>query len=426
MGDELLHLAVALDGTGFHPASWREPSARPSELFESQYWIDLARTAERGLLDFLTIEDAFGIQSSKWAGPDERRDQVRGRLDAVLIASLVAPVTSRIGLVPTAVTTHTEPFHLASAFSTLDHISNGRAGWRPQVSWRTSEAAHVGSGGVAAVLPGDDPDRADRRRGRRAFPAADPADAGDAATPDVVRELFDEAADSVEVVRRLWDSWEDDAEIRDVDTGRFIDRDKLHYVDFEGEFFTVKGPSIVPRPPQGQPIVAALAHSKVPFEFAARSADVVFVTPADRDAVPTWVADVHAAEAAVARTGAPLKIFGEFVVVLDDTTAAAEARQVRLDELDGSRFRSDAPIFAGTPDDLVAELLEWRRLGLDGFRLRPAVIGHDLDAVVDRVVPALQRAGAFRTTYDDGFLRERLGLSRPASRYAADSTGGGR
>ena len=188
----------------------------------------------------------------------------------------MAPLTRHIGLVPTVNTTHTEPFHIASAISTLDYVSRGRAGWRAQLSARPAEAAHIG---------------------RRTFD--EPGDA-------LVAELFDEAADAVEVVRRLWDSWEDDAEIRDVATGRFVDRDKLHYIDFEGRFFSVKGPSIVPRPPQGQPLVVALAHSRVPIEFAARSADVVLVTPADGDDVARWVAEVRDAEQAVERTRPPL------------------------------------------------------------------------------------------------------------------------
>jgi alkanesulfonate monooxygenase SsuD/methylene tetrahydromethanopterin reductase-like flavin-dependent oxidoreductase (luciferase family) len=390
-----LHLAVALDGTGFHPASWRDPSARPAEIFRAPYWADLARTAERGGLDFLTIEDSFGLQSSRRSALDERTDQVRGRLDAVLIASLVAPLARHIGLVPTVNTTHTEPFHIASAISTLDYVSHGRAGWRPQLSARPTEAAHIG---------------------RRTFD--EPGDT-------VVAEHFDEAADAVEVVRRLWDSWEDDAEIRDMATGRFVDRDKLHYIDFEGRFFSVKGPSIVPRPPQGQPLVVALAHSRVPIEFAARSADVVLVTPADGDDVAGWVAEVRDAERVVERPGPPPLIFGELVVFLDDDAGAATARKEHLDALDGRTWRTDCPTFAGTPAALAALLREWRTGGLDGFRLRPGVIGHDLDAIVDGVVPALEAAGAFNRRYDDGAtLRARLGLVRPESRYA--STGGAR
>ena len=396
MSADSLHLAVALDGSGFHPASWRDPSARPNELFTAAYWVHLARTAERGMLDLITIEDSFGLQSSNRRVLDGRTDQVRGRLDAVLIASLVAPHTTHLGLVPTANTTHTEPFHLASAFSTLDWVSQGRAGWRPQVSGNQHEADHVG---------------------RRQFPRIDPTRRDDPAATAFMRDLFEEATDAVDVVRRLWDSWEDDAVIRDTATGRFVDRDKLHYVDFEGRFFSVKGPSIVPRPPQGNPLVVALAHSQVPFEFAARSADVVFVTPADTGDVSRWVQDIRLAESAVGRRGEPLRVLADLVVFLDDTTAGASARKDRLDELDGRSYRSDAAVFVGTPDDLVEEMLAWRAEGLDGFRLRPAVVGHDLDQIVDAVVPRLQQRGVFRTEYADGLLRERFGLAHRPSRY---------
>jgi len=124
----VLHLTVALDGAGWHPAAWREPDARPAELFTARYWVDLVTEAERGLLDFVTIEDSLGLQSSRFDGPDDRVDQVRGRLDAVLIAARVAPLTSHIGLVPMATTTHTEPFHVSKAIATLDYTSLGRAG----------------------------------------------------------------------------------------------------------------------------------------------------------------------------------------------------------------------------------------------------------------------------------------------------------
>jgi len=112
-----LHLTVALDGAGWHPAAWREPDARPHDLFTGSYWTDQVLEAERGLLDFVTIDDSLGLQSSGFEGPDERTDQVRGRLDAVLIAARVAPLTHHIGLVPTATVTHTEPFHISKAIA---------------------------------------------------------------------------------------------------------------------------------------------------------------------------------------------------------------------------------------------------------------------------------------------------------------------
>ncbi|NUP14723.1 MAG: LLM class flavin-dependent oxidoreductase [Streptomyces sp.] len=391
-----LHLAVALDGTGWHPASWREPVARPRDLLTAAYWADLVTEAERGLLDFVTIEDGLGPQSSHFLDPDERTDQVRGRLDAVLIASRVAPLTRHIGLVPTVVSTHTEPFHISKAIATLDYVSAGRAGLRVQITARPSEAAHFGRRTIARIEAYDSP-----------------------ASQEVVTDLFDETAEYVEAVRRLWDSWEDDAEIRDAATGRFIDRDKLHYIDFEGRHFSVKGPSITPRPPQGQPIVSALAHDTVPYRLVARAADIGYVTPYDADEARAVVAQIRAEQKATGRATEPLHIFGDLVVFLDDDPAAATARRERLDALAGQPYASDALVFAGTPSQLADLLQELQSAGLSGFRLRPAVLGHDLPAITRGLVPELQRRGAFRRAYEADTLRGLLGLARPANRYAA-------
>jgi alkanesulfonate monooxygenase SsuD/methylene tetrahydromethanopterin reductase-like flavin-dependent oxidoreductase (luciferase family) len=401
---EPIHLAVALDGAGWHPAAWREPDARPTELLTARYWTELAQEAERGLLDFVTIEDALNLQSDDHFERDDRTDRVRGRLDAVLIAARVAPTTSRIGFVPTAITTHTEPFHLSKAIATLDYVSSGRAGLRVQVAARDDAVAHFGrreelsisTGGVVRLA---DPDVQQR-----------------------IAEHFDEAGDYVEVVRRLWDSWEDDAEIRDVATGRFIDRDKLHYIDFEGRWFNVKGPSITPRPPQGQPVVAALGHASVPYQLIARSSDVGFVTPRNAAHAAEIVGEIRAEQDSAGRGDELVHVFGDLVVFLDDTESAARDRRERLDELAGGPYVSDAAIFAGTPAQLAGLLLDWQSAGLTGFRLRPAALPHDLGQITRGLVAELQRRGAFRVAYPTdpaaSTLRGLLGLPRPANRYA--------
>src|SRR3954452_7678207 len=315
-----LHLAVALDGAGWHPAAWREPDARPTELFTPGYWVDLVQEAERGLLDLVTLEDALSLQSGdRWA-PDQRTDQVRGRLDAVQVAARVAPLTRSIGLVPTAVVTHTEPFHLSKAIATLDYVSGGRAGVRVKVGSSPAEAAHFG---------------------RRTLPDVRTLSVDAPAAQAARRELFAEAADWVEVIRRLWDSWEDDAEIRDVATGRFVDREKLHYIDFAGRSFSVRGPSITPRPPQGQPVVAALAHQAVPYELVGRSTDLGFVTPRDAADATAIVGQVRAAQAAAGRADETVHVFGDLVVLLDDDTATARARRGRVRQGPGGGDRSD-------------------------------------------------------------------------------------
>jgi alkanesulfonate monooxygenase SsuD/methylene tetrahydromethanopterin reductase-like flavin-dependent oxidoreductase (luciferase family) len=363
-----LHLAVALDGYGWHPQAWRTTLANDpttESVLSGRYWAGLAATAERGLLDFLTIDDTLMPQPGRREPIDPRR--LAGRADAVLVAARIAPVTRHIGLVPVATVTHTEPFHVSKAIASLDYVSHGRAGWQARVTATAHEAALFG-----------------RRNGSQ--------------SPD---ELFDEAADAVEVVRRLWDSWEDDAVIRDVATGRYIDRDKLHYIDFAGKYFSVKGPSITPRPPQGQPVVTALAHAPRIYEFAAASADLVFITPTDDTTLGTILGEVRAAGG-----GAPkiLKIFADVVV-----TFGRDAE-----------FRSDALVFDGSATDVVDLLLRWQRLGIDGARLRPAVNATDLPVIVDEVVPRLQCAGRFRTGYRDGeTLRQRLGLPIAPNRYKA-------
>ncbi len=198
-----LHLAVALQATG-------------DEAFTAQHWVELTREAEEAALDFVTFDDSLSGEPG---------------LDAVLTAARVAPLTTHIGLVPTAVVTHTEPFHLSKAIATLDFVSGGRAGVQLDTAPYPLHARHFG---------------------RR----------------EVLDDLWEEAADYAEVLRRLWDSWEDDAEIRDVATGRFVDREKLHYIDFEGRWFSVRGPSITPRPPQGHPPIAAICLGFADIVFA--------------------------------------------------------------------------------------------------------------------------------------------------------------
>jgi alkanesulfonate monooxygenase SsuD/methylene tetrahydromethanopterin reductase-like flavin-dependent oxidoreductase (luciferase family) len=384
-----LHLAVALEGAGWHPAAWREPDARPAELLSARYWGDLVAEAEAGYLDFVTWEDGLALGPRERSGAGGAASQVQGRLDAVLIAARVAPLTRGIGLIPTVVVTHTEPFHIAKAIATLDYVSQGRAGVRVRVSARADEAAHVGRRPV--------PGRAD---------------------------LLAEAADYVEVLRRLWDSWDDDAEIRDVTTGRFVDIDRLHYIDFEGRWFSVRGPSITPRPPQGQPLVAALAHQDPAWELAAGSADLALVTPHDAAEAAAITAGIGQRAAAAGRAAGTVRVLADLVVFLDDREGAAAARRARLDELAGAPYASDAQIFAGTPAQLADLLLDWQAAGLAGFRLRPAALPHDLTQISRGLVPELQRRGAFRHGYPasttrPGTLRGLLGLARPANRYAA-------
>ncbi|MGO1241169.1 MAG: LLM class flavin-dependent oxidoreductase [Cellulosimicrobium funkei] len=373
-----LHQGVDLTDAGAHPAAWRTVGSQAQRLFDAKRLVELVATAQRGLLDLVTLDDAFTLQPG-------RNGSVRGRLDAALVASRLAPRSAGIGLVPTVTTTHTEPFHVSKAVATIDHVSSGRAGW--QVGWSTTPAEAAAFG----------------RKG-----AQD--------EPDAVAE----ADEAVEVVTRLWDSWEDDAEIRDVATGRFVDREKLHYVDHEGIRFAVKGPSITPRPPQGQPPVVVRASTPASLGLAARRGDVVRVRAATRDEAVALRAQVRDAAADAGRDPDGLRVLVDAYVVVGDTRASAQARLDLLEDLEGVSWDTDSLTHVGTARDLAATVEEWAHAGAaDGFLLRPSSLSTDLDAIVDGVVPLLQGVGLFRTAYPGTTLRDTLGLPHPANRYAA-------
>ena len=397
MPTDQVHLAIALEGAGWHPAAWREVNAEPDLLLSPRYWAELVAEAERGLADFVTIEDTFGLRPAKLEGLQPRTDLVSGRLDSVLIAARVAPLSSHIGIIPTAVVTHTEPFHLSKAIATLDYVSTGRAGVRLQVSAQPHEAGLIG---------------------RREFPELTTTDLSDPTAQALIADLFGEAADYAEVLRRLWDSWEDDAEIRDKATGRFVDRDKLHYIDFEGHHFSVRGPSITPRPPQGQPIIAALGHQQIPYELIATSTDVGFITPTDADDATSTIGTIRHAQQEAGRGDETVHVFADLVVFLAGSDADAVARKSRLDERYGAEYTSDAQIFVGTATGLADRIEELAATGITGFRLRPGTIPDDVRAITAELVPELQRRNLFRTHYDHTDLRGHLGLTRPANRYA--------
>ncbi|MFJ2201193.1 LLM class flavin-dependent oxidoreductase [Streptomyces violaceusniger] len=351
-----LHLAAAIDGDG---------------QYQAPYYVELARLAEEGTLDFITLDDTFGPP-----GPG------RGRLDALAVLARVAPATGRIGLVPTVTTTHTEPFHVSSAVATLDWVSRGRAGWRVEVSATEEEARLVGR--------------------RPAAPAG---------------ELWAEAGEVADVVARLWDSWEDDAEIRDTATGRFVDRDKLHHVDFEGARFSVRGPAIVPRPPQGHPVVAVAATDPVTWQTAARHADVVYLRATSPEEAGRIRDELKRRAVAHGREpGTPTVLASIAVDLADGEGAAGNAPPVTLTETPGG-----PPLYRGGPVELAELITGWHTAdAVDGFHITPVAPRHDLERFVNGTVALLQHRGLFRTFYPGATLRDHLGLSRPAGRYALE------
>ena len=355
-GRGLLHLAAAIDQEAVHDAG---------------SYVELARLAEGGGLDFVTLDDTFA----------------RPGLDALAVLARVAPATGRIGLVPTVTTTHTEPFHVQAAVATLDWASRGRAGWRIDVSTSEGEA---------------------RLFGRRHAASAD--------------DLWREAGEVADVAARLWDSWEDDAEIRDVATGRFIDRDKLHHVDFEGTGFSVKGPSIVPRPPQGHPVRVVDATDGHARRTAARYADVALVRAASPAQAAAVRDQLRSAAAEFGRAPDTPRVLVSLLVDLGDGEHAAEPGHGG----GGPRQTARGPLYRGGPVDLAELIASWHADGIvDGFHLTPAEPRRDLERLVNGTVALLQHRGLFRTFYPGSTLREHLGLARPANQYAAAAVTGG-
>jgi alkanesulfonate monooxygenase SsuD/methylene tetrahydromethanopterin reductase-like flavin-dependent oxidoreductase (luciferase family) len=369
-----LALAVSLTGVGSHPAAaLREDPFEPASW---RHWASVIAEADRGGLELVTLADGPSWPASTgtplpW-------------LDPTLIACRVAPSSIAVGLVPEIPTVTTDPFFVSTQLATLDFVSGGRAGWSVIVSERESDAGFVGPRSVPAV--------------------------GD---------RFLEAAEHIEAVRRLWDSWEDDAEIRDVSTNRFVDRERLHHIDYAGRWLSVKGPSITPRPPQGQPIVAIAVRGPKSLQLAAEQADVAFV-----DAGPSLRETTRRLGEAIADAGREpeqVRVLADLEVVLSDDAGGAADRARQLDTLAPRDERAIAS-FAGTPAALADRLVEQTHDGVHGFRLHPAVIGDDLPPIARHLTAALQARGA-RHTGDAAApsLRVRLGLEHPVNRYAASA-----
>ena len=357
----ILHLAVVIDGAGAHPGA--SSDSDPADLLAAETYVARARLAEVGLLDFVLLEDSFV------AGRDQR-------LDALLAMARVAPQTSHIGLVASVNTTHTEPFNVAKNVATLDWVSIGRAAWRPVILTEPAEYAQFG----------------------RRVPAA-------------TETLWAEAADVVDVVGRLADSWEDGAIVRDPPTGRYIDRDKVHYVDYEGSFFSVRGPSITPRSPQGQPLVVIDGEAG---PIAARWADVVIVDAATPHEALARRTELRAAVTEAGRDPDQVFMMVRVEMWLGDAATTERATLDRLapwPEVPG-RFR-----YVGPALQFAAVLGQWAD-ATDGFVLIAARLPQDLACFVGVTAPALSNAGHFRASYAGTQLREHFGLARPANRYA--------
>lgn len=356
-----LALAVHLDGDGAHPAAWRAARHAPRDLLKPQRVIETIGLAETAGFALATLG---GGHLPPGASPN-----ITARLDPLQQAAFAGPLTTRIGLVPEIEATFIEPFHTANQLQSLDHVSRGRAGWLVSASGGPAEAAPFG------------------------WP------------PFTTQEaLSREASDVIEVNRRLWDSWEDDAVIRDTTTWRYIDRDKLHYADFTGATFSVKGTSYVPRPPQGQ--LPVFSHDGL---VSLHEVDVTIVHAPDADQLPGLAAAARARGAALVAT--------DIEVALDSRGEPAAARLAQLDR-HGAWTDTDNPRVVGAADALTALITELAG-AFDIIRLIPAVIDLDLPELRFAVLPGLIRAGVTATPAAGASLRETLGLGVAVNRYAA-------
>jgi alkanesulfonate monooxygenase SsuD/methylene tetrahydromethanopterin reductase-like flavin-dependent oxidoreductase (luciferase family) len=362
-----LLLAVEADGAGAHPAAWRHPGP-PGFALDPSFVLD-----PRSIKETVQIAERAGFAFAVF-GDGPVPPPAGARIEAGVRAAYLSQLTRRIGLAPALHVTTTEPFHLATQLASLDYASHGRAAWV-----------------VGAANDGP----------ARATIGAAPLD--DGARSQEVRDVID-------VARALWDSWEDDAVIRDVATGRFLDNDKVHHVRFDGASFSVVGPLITPRPPQGQVVVIAADSLGV-----ADRADITLV--GGFSALTGHGQRVIAQRAERAReAGSPL-VFAELEVALDFPGERAHRRLARLNSLEPWRI-TDRARFSGSADAL-AEFLAQLAAHVDGVLCYPAETAADLPVLNDEVLPALTASGLARRPDPDAVtLRDVLGLPRPANRFA--------
>ncbi|MFF2051439.1 LLM class flavin-dependent oxidoreductase [Leifsonia sp. NPDC058194] len=355
-----LVLGVELDGDGAHPAAWRASAHTPAELVTGRVVADRAQLAERAGFAFATFDDA-PVAPADAAGP-------QARLDAVLRAAYVAPLTSALGIVPTVHGVYGEPFHIGTQLASLDYASHGRGGW---------------------LVAADADARAAAAFGRPAVPSSTAAD---------------RAADAVEVSRRLWLSWEPDAVIADVPTGRYLDRERVRHIHFDGDDYRVIGPSIVPRPPQGLLPVFGSAALAERIDLDVALFDVVSGDPDE------LVSAASALASTLRSRGTGLAVL-DLEVALDAAGVPAASRVAALDaHAPWARTRAR---FTGAAPALV-ELLAALATVVDGVRLHPAVLDVDLEELGRAVVPALRARIPVATPRAGDTLRTTLGLPEAA------------
>ncbi|HYZ64152.1 MAG TPA: LLM class flavin-dependent oxidoreductase [Acetobacteraceae bacterium] len=437
-----LHLGAFMRPVGIHTAWWRVPGAYPDANFNLEHLVRFIRTLERGRFDAFFMADHLAVLNM----PIEalRRSATATSFEPLTLLSALAMVTERIGLIATASTTFEAPYHIARRFASLDHISKGRAGWNVVTTSNPDAALNFGL---------EDHVEHDERY-RRA------------------REFFS-------VVTGLWDSWADDAWVRDQASGIFFDPSRMHVLNHKGEHLSVRGPLNIARPVQGWPVIVQAGASDAGRQLAAETAEVIFGSSRTIEEAKRFYADVKSRMRAAGRNPAGLRVLPGALVVVGRTREEAQEKKRALDSLvhpesgipnlsirlgvDASRFELDAPLpelpptnqsqsgqnalvalarrdnltvrqlaqlvggyaglqMVGTPGEIADTMQEWLEAeASDGFNVMFPTVPAGLDEFVDLVVPELQRRGLFRREYAGTTLRDHLGLPRPENQFFPSS-----
>ncbi|HVJ43415.1 MAG TPA: LLM class flavin-dependent oxidoreductase [Dongiaceae bacterium] len=435
-----LKLGAFMYPAGHHVAAWRHPDVSAAATTDFAYRVDFARKAEAAKFDLIFLADGVGVGDHR-TNVLSRSDEWSIGFEPVTLLSALSVVTERIGLVATASTTFQEPYNLARFFASLDQLSQGRAGWNLVTSSSELEAKNFSSLPHLA--------HADR---------------------------YGRANEFIDVVLGLWNSWEDDAFLRDKASGRFFDPEKLHLLNHVGRHFSVRGPLNVARSPQGHPVVVQAGSSEAGQELAARTAEVVFTAQRTLADAQKFYAALKARLAKYGRDADDLKIMPGVFPVVGRSEAEAQDKFEQLQDLihpeiglallsnyignfDLSVYPLDGPLpdlpvtnaslsrqqllvdlarrenlsirqlylrvagarghwqLVGTAEQ-IADQLEERFLGYgaDGFNIMPPTVPGGLDDFIELVIPELRRRGLFRSEYEGKTLRENLGLKFPAHR----------
>jgi FMN-dependent oxidoreductase (nitrilotriacetate monooxygenase family) len=437
--DRQLTLNLFIYPGGHHEAAWRYKESEPKRVLDISYYQELARRAEAAKFDAIFFADGPSL-------PENVRYSSRLRFEPITWLAAIAAATSRIGLIATASTTYTEPYNLARLFASLDHISHGRAGWNIVTTSDAGAAQNFG-------LP-EHPPHADR---------------------------YETAREFLEVVTKLWDSWEDDALVADAQSGVFADSGKVHRIDHVGKHYKVRGPLNVARTPQGRPVYVQAGSSEDGRSFAAQHAEAIFTAHQTLASAQGFYADIKKRAAALGRRPEHIRVLPGISPYLGSTQAEADRleeeinaliqpaasleqlkRMIGLDlsgfDLDGpfprhlvdtdgpkgvaSRFQlvidivdREKPtirqlikrlagarghwVLVGTPERVANEIQTWFEQGAaDGFNVMPPWLTGGFDAFVAEVLPILRKRGLFREEYAGETLRDHYGLPRPESGYA--------